>query len=67
MYEHVVGVGPKVDTATMKKIQDALVNVKDPTVYISIQKDYTGFAVTKLSDYVSLFAITKKVDAKISK
>ena len=67
VYEHVVGVGPKVDAATMKKIQAALVNLKDPTVATSIQKDYTGFAVTKPSDYVSLLGIIKKVDAKISK
>ncbi len=67
VYEHVIGVGPKVDAVTMKKIQAALVNVKDPTVYTSIQKDYTGFAITKPSDYVSLFGIIKKVDVKISK
>ena len=67
VYEHVVGVGPKVDAATMKKIQAALVNLKDPTVATSIQKDYTGFAITKPSDYVSLLGIIKKVDAKISK
>ncbi len=67
VYEHVVGVGPKVDAATMKKIQAALVNLKDPTVATSIQKDYTGFAITKPSDYASLLGIIKKVDAKISK
>jgi len=31
----------------MKKIQDVLVNVKDPTRDTSIQKNYTGFAVIK--------------------
>lgn len=67
VYEHVVGVGPKVDAATMKKIQAALVNLKDPTVATSIQKDYTGFAITKTSDYAPLLGIIKKVDAKISK
>ena len=67
VYEHVVGVGPKVDAATMKKIQTALVNLKDPTVATSIQKDYTGFAITKPSDYAPLLGIIKKVDAKISK
>jgi len=67
VYEHVIGVGPKVDDATMKKIQAALINGKDPKVYTSIQKDYTGFAVTKPSDYASLFSIIKKVDAKMAK
>lgn len=67
VHEHVIGVGSKVDGATMKKIQDALVNVKDLSVYTSIVKSYTGFAVTKPSDYAGLISIIKKVDAKMAK
>ena len=51
----------------MKKIQAALINGKDPKVYTSIQKDYTGFAITKPSDNASLLGIIKKVDAKMAK
>ncbi|MBI5556765.1 MAG: phosphate/phosphite/phosphonate ABC transporter substrate-binding protein [Deltaproteobacteria bacterium] len=68
VYEHVIVVGPKVNEATMKKIQDALVNVKDPAVCTSIQKSYTGFTnTTKPGDYASLLDIIKKVDTKITK
>ncbi|MDP2001862.1 MAG: phosphate/phosphite/phosphonate ABC transporter substrate-binding protein [Desulfurivibrionaceae bacterium] len=67
VYEHVIGVGSKVDDATMAKIQKALLQVKDPTVYTSIQKSYTGFAVTKPGDYASLLKVIKKVDAKMAK
>ncbi|MFH1215779.1 MAG: phosphate/phosphite/phosphonate ABC transporter substrate-binding protein [Pseudomonadota bacterium] len=68
VYEHVIVVGSKVDDATMKKIQDALVNGKDPAVYTSIQKSYTGFTdTTKPEDYASLLDIIKKVDAKIAR
>ena len=67
VYEHVIGIGSKVDDATMAKIQKALLQVKDPTVYTSIQKSYTGFAVTKPGDYASLLKVIKKVDAKMAK
>ena len=67
VYEHIIGVGSKIDDATMTKIQKALVQVKDPTVYTSIQKSYTGFAVTKPGDYAGLLKIIKKVDAKMAK
>lgn len=68
IYEHTITVGAKIDDATMKKIQEALTKIKDPAVYTTIQKNYTGFTTTtKPSDYTSLFAIMKKVDAKIKK
>ncbi|MFH7320927.1 phosphate/phosphite/phosphonate ABC transporter substrate-binding protein [Desulfurivibrio sp. D14AmB] len=66
VYEHVIAVGPKVDAATLKKIQDALVGAKDPAVYTSINAGYTGFAVTRAEDYARLLEIMKKVDAKIA-
>lgn len=68
VFEHVIVAGNKVDGATLKKIQEALAKVKDPAVYTSIQKNYTGFTTTtKPGDYASLFEIMKKVDAKIKK
>ncbi len=68
VYEHVIAVSPKIDAATFKKIQDAVVNTKNPEVYTSIQKSYTGFtSTTKPADYASLLDIMNKVDAKIPK
>lgn len=67
VYEHVVVVGPSVDDATFKKIQHALLNVKDPTVYTSIKESVTGFAVVQPSDYDNLTTLMKKVDSKIKK
>ena len=67
IYEHVVVVGPSVDDATFKKIQNALLNVKDPKVYTSIKKSVTGFAVVQPSDYDNLAALMKVVDSKIAK
>lgn len=65
VYEHVIVTGPKVDDATFEKIQQALLNVKDPAVYTSIGKGLTGFAVVQPSDYDALYTIMKAVDAKI--
>ncbi len=65
VYEHVVVVGPNVDDATFKKIQDALLKVQDPAVYTPIKKSITGFAVVKPSDYDNLKEVMKAVDAKM--
>lgn len=67
VYEHVVVVGPSVDDATFKKIQQALLNVKDPSVYTSIKNSVTGFGAVQPSDYDNLAALMTKVDSKIKK
>lgn len=67
VYEHVVVVGPRVDDATFKKIKEALLNVKDSTVYTSINKSATGFATVQPSDYDNLAVVMKKVDSKIKR
>ncbi|MBU0943758.1 MAG: phosphate/phosphite/phosphonate ABC transporter substrate-binding protein [Proteobacteria bacterium] len=67
VYEHVIVVGPGVDDATYKKIQSALINLKDATVYQSIKKSITGFTEVQTSDYDNLKKIITAVDAKMGK
>lgn len=65
VYEHVVVVGPNVDDATFKKIQDALLHVKDPNVYKAIKKSASGFGKVQPSNYDHLTSLMKQVDAKM--
>jgi phosphonate transport system substrate-binding protein len=65
VYEHVLVVSSGVDVETTKKIQAAVLNLKDPAVLDPIMKGMSGFVATKPSDYDNLRAIMKKVDAKI--
>jgi phosphonate transport system substrate-binding protein len=65
VYEHVIAIGPSVDQATADKVQQALVNVKDPAVYTSIKSSLVGFAAVQSSDYDNLKTIMHEVDAKI--
>ena len=67
VYEHVIVIGPNVDQAIADKVQQALLNVKDPNVYTSIKGSLTGFAVVQASDYDKLNTIIHEVDAKIPK
>ncbi|MHB1350974.1 MAG: phosphate/phosphite/phosphonate ABC transporter substrate-binding protein [Desulfobulbaceae bacterium] len=65
VYEHVIAIGPSVDQATADKVQQALVNVKDPAVYTSIKASLVGFAQVQASDYDNLKTVMREVDAKI--
>ncbi|MCL7489277.1 MAG: phosphate/phosphite/phosphonate ABC transporter substrate-binding protein [Desulfobulbaceae bacterium] len=65
VYEHVIVIGPNVDQATGDKVQQALLNVKDPKVYTSIKGSLEGFALVQASDYDNLKIIMREVDAKI--
>jgi len=67
VYEHMIVVGPNVDSATYEKISSALLNVKDSDVYTSIKKSLTGFAKVAPSDYDNLKKVIKAVDAKMKK
>jgi phosphonate transport system substrate-binding protein len=65
--EHCIAVGGRIDDATFKKIQEALVKAPDLQVFKAINPSLTGFAVTKPGDYAALGKLMKAVDAKLPK
>ncbi len=67
VYEHVIVIGPNVDQAVADKVQQALLNVKDPVVYTSIKDSLTGFALVKSSDYTNIKEVIVAVDARFPK
>jgi phosphonate transport system substrate-binding protein len=67
VYEHMIVVGPSVDDATYEKIQTALINLKDASIYQSIKKSITGFTEVQTSDYDNLKKVITTVDVKMGK
>ncbi|MDH5525648.1 MAG: phosphate/phosphite/phosphonate ABC transporter substrate-binding protein [Desulfobulbaceae bacterium] len=67
VYEHMIVVGPKVTDEDFKKIQTALLTVKDANIYTSIKQSITGFTKVDPSNYDNLKKVIEQVDAKIAK
>ncbi|RJQ78256.1 MAG: phosphate/phosphite/phosphonate ABC transporter substrate-binding protein [Desulfobacteraceae bacterium] len=65
VYEHVLVVSANVDQETIKKLQDAVLALKDPAVLDPLMKGMTGFVTTRPEDYDNLRTIMKEVDAKM--
>lgn len=67
VYEHVIVANTKVNEETAKKIQAALINLKDTNILTAITKSTTGFVSSKPTDYDNLRQMMKSVDPKIKK
>ncbi len=65
VYEHLVVIGPRVDSKIADKIQAALLKIDDPKVYRAIKSDITGFAPVKIADYDNLQQIIKVVNEQL--
>ncbi|HSR36694.1 MAG TPA: PhnD/SsuA/transferrin family substrate-binding protein [Desulfurivibrionaceae bacterium] len=65
VYEHALVASATVEPNLVKKLQAAVRSLKDPEVLNAMHPGMTGFVVTNSSDYDSLRAIMKQVDAKM--